>query len=597
MALYDRLPDHAIRLLRIRRNDRTAVQYDLSTHNLDEAVKLNFSALSYTWGTCQHIEPRITSPDGIISCNRVEITSGGQRNVICGGEQVKITGNLLDFLEACDIQGYLWIDALCIDQGNNGEKSHQVNLMSQIYEKATRVYVWLGPEDEWTEDGLEMVEQLASRHSAKFNSEDVLFVNARTSGQRKWQALARLFARTWFSRAWIVQEVVLAQECIILCGKQSIKWETLVKASQLLAKTHWSSRLKASSKEAKIKESWHTAPARLAATRDAWNKKHAESFLYALIRARPFKCENPRDKVFSQLGLGRTIFFPNYGFTVSQAYIGAAIHIILQADSLLILTCVEGREFQTPEFDLPSWVPDWSRCDFLGLRITGYEHFNAHGGRSKYANVRLSNGKTVLDVQAYRIDTIEETFETKKEFHKNPGSSKLWTSIDKLSPWRRTRNGILTPKEAVWRTLSTNREGGSSDEGAKYPASEEMGMSFTKWIEWRDALHEGNADPSSLEKLENDASRFELHYSRAMIQRLFRTRGEYFGMGPPSLRKGDSIWIVAGCRVPIILRQEDGSAHYSLIGGSYVHCFMDGEAVKDHEGRNLDVNFEIISIE
>jgi hypothetical protein len=51
MTLYDYLsPDERkIRLLRVRSNDSTGlVECDLSTHSLDEAVKLGFSALSYT---------------------------------------------------------------------------------------------------------------------------------------------------------------------------------------------------------------------------------------------------------------------------------------------------------------------------------------------------------------------------------------------------------------------------------------------------------------------------------------------------------------------------------------------------------------------
>jgi hypothetical protein len=47
-----------------------------------------------------------------------------------------------------------------------------------------------------------------------------------------------------------------------------------------------------------------------------------------------------------------------------------------------------------------------------------------------------------------------------------------------------------------------------------------------------------------------------------------------------SLREGDSVWIVPGCRVPLILRPAQGDGQYhELVGGAYVHGFMDGEAV------------------
>ena len=629
MTLYDHLSPHErkIRLLRVRANDSTGVaECDLSTHSLDEAVKLGFSALSYTWASCQPTDPSLTSQDGGVRCNRVEVTPEGERKAPCSGVEVEITGNLLDFLRHFileghpDFQGYLWVDALCINQSANDEKSHQVNLMSQIYEKATRVFVWLGHEDKWTEDAMKTIVELASRHaviSSDVDSEDATTSNAGASEQQ-WQALSQFFSRSWFHRAWIIQEAALAQECTVVCGSHAVKWETLVKASQMLATTRWSSYQKKYNKSAGI---GGNSPARLAATRLAWQAQHPQSFLYALIRARQFTCHDPRDKVFSQLGLGRTNFFPDYDSSVSQVYISAAVHIIQHADSLLILTCVEGPEFQTPHLELPSWVPDWSKDDIVGLRVTGYEHFNAHGGRSTYAHVR--NNNATLDVKALEIDTIEETFGTKEEIRRDPGSSNLWASMSELKTQHETAHGIHSQEEAVWRTLTTNRESNSPKKVA-YPAlKEKLSASFTKWIEWRyakapseatafprsgcegsilpsaevlrTARQRGKTDTDFLERLGRDASHFELHYSAAMIQRPFRTKKGYFGMGAPGLREGDSVCIVAGCRVPVVLRRRGGGNFYELVGGAYVHGFMDGEAVKGKAEQ--DLKFEIISIE
>jgi hypothetical protein len=45
-----------------------------------------------------------------------------------------------------------WIDAICIDQNNDGERSEQVQKMASIYQAANRVVIWLGdyhePEDD-----------------------------------------------------------------------------------------------------------------------------------------------------------------------------------------------------------------------------------------------------------------------------------------------------------------------------------------------------------------------------------------------------------------------------------------------------------------
>jgi hypothetical protein len=39
-----------------------------------------------------------------------------------------------------------WIDALCINQKSNKERGHQVQLMGDIYSRASKVVVWLGDE-------------------------------------------------------------------------------------------------------------------------------------------------------------------------------------------------------------------------------------------------------------------------------------------------------------------------------------------------------------------------------------------------------------------------------------------------------------------
>lgn len=40
--------------------------------------------------------------------------------------------------------GYLWIDAICINQATTLEKNHQVSMMGMIYSQAECVIVWLG---------------------------------------------------------------------------------------------------------------------------------------------------------------------------------------------------------------------------------------------------------------------------------------------------------------------------------------------------------------------------------------------------------------------------------------------------------------------
>lgn len=61
-----------------------------------------------------------------------------------------------------DRERVLWIDALCIDQGNATERAHQVLQLSRIYSSARRTLVWLGDEDETATETLTSALKISS---------------------------------------------------------------------------------------------------------------------------------------------------------------------------------------------------------------------------------------------------------------------------------------------------------------------------------------------------------------------------------------------------------------------------------------------------
>jgi hypothetical protein len=362
----------------------------------------------------------------------------------------------------------------------------------------------------------------------------------------------------------------------------------------------------------------HTTPARLAAARRTWHSNHDDKFLYALIRARSSKSENPRDKVYSQLGLGDAEITPDYESSVEDVYITAARYILERSSSLFLLTCVEGEDFQTTP-GLPSWVPDWSFSKTLGLRVTGYPDFNAALDLKKRQEIWLdSEGKTILSVEAAQLDEVVEIVEAKPELRKNLHRSKLWEILSRSDATYAPTGHH--PDEAIWRALMTNRGGGTPSEPVKpsYPAlQEDFGPSFQAWVLWRYAKvsepptcfppspsilpnkseilvarEKWLADPSYQQDLARRASLYDTNYSHAMLQRPFFTRQGYVGIGTQCLQKDDSVWIVPGCRVPLIFRKIDRSDRYRLVGGAYVHGFMHGEALARKDMEFLMVELE-----
>jgi hypothetical protein len=310
--------------------------------------------------------------------------------------------------------------------------------------------------------------------------------------------------------------------------------------------------------------------------------------------------------VYSQLGLGDANITPDYRVSVRDVYTTAARYILENSKSLFLLTCVEGEDFQTIP-DLPSWVPDWSVKKTLGLRVTGYPDFDAAPNLLKQHQFTIDkNGRHVLSIRATRVDDIVEAGETKPELRKDLHRSNFWETLSKLDETYAATG--QTREEAVWRALITNREEGGTPSkpiNPRYPALQEpLGSSFRNWILWRYAVasepptkfpvpsnlpdkveilqarEKSRSDAKYLAKLAHRASLYDTHYSHASMIRPLRTEQGYFGIGTQCLRESDSVWIVPGCRVPLILRKIEASERYRLVGGAYVHGFMNGEALK-----------------
>ncbi|PVI07619.1 hypothetical protein DM02DRAFT_608709 [Periconia macrospinosa] len=131
--------------------------------------------------------------------------------------------NLYSFLASMADEGgqqLLWIDALCIDQCNLYERNHQVAIMGEIYSRAEKVIVWLGVGTEKTN------EQLMSLSTGFTNPSERARISEWT--QDLADCIICLCWALYWTRVWIVQEVVLASELELRCGTQRIDGNELV---------------------------------------------------------------------------------------------------------------------------------------------------------------------------------------------------------------------------------------------------------------------------------------------------------------------------------------------------------------------------------
>ncbi|KAH8672720.1 heterokaryon incompatibility protein-domain-containing protein [Tricladium varicosporioides] len=170
-----------IRLLVLLPNASFSADLSVSLKRANLIENFEYEALSYVWG-----DPSDTVPlrDG----NNPQAHS--------------ITKNLelaLRYLRLLTEPRILWVDALCINQQDISERNYQVQQMRRVYLKARQVVVWLGEEEDSAE---------ALRY-CKYLEEDT----GESPGDLGAQMLKigicqKLFARPWFSRTWILQEVI-----------------------------------------------------------------------------------------------------------------------------------------------------------------------------------------------------------------------------------------------------------------------------------------------------------------------------------------------------------------------------------------------------
>ncbi|KAG5746663.1 hypothetical protein H9Q70_010654 [Fusarium xylarioides] len=215
-----------------------------------------------------------------------------------------------------------WIDAICIDQSNTRERNHQVGLMRQIYTSATKVYVWLGQEDEGSNIAMRFVAAQASKP-----------LRPRGSGYRPlWsrqegKALHALFDRRYWRRMWIIQELLHANDITVWCGSLSFTWDDIEKLYlklKTIEESNWFAH-----------HEYHLMVMQSSAAVMIWQRAHWRHpdtpvpSLQTLIEIfRDWQCTDLRDKVFALSGMAteESTVEPDYTLTTREVYFAVLRH-------------------------------------------------------------------------------------------------------------------------------------------------------------------------------------------------------------------------------------------------------------------------------
>ncbi|KAK7927663.1 heterokaryon incompatibility protein [Apiospora marii] len=231
-----------------------------------------------------------------------------------------------------DIIRPIWVDAVCINQLNNSEKSIQIALMRRIYTKSIRCVVDLGEPTTGSDQALDRVNGIAGKDD-----------HGPVSGQPldHGDALNNLFHRPYFRRIWIIQEITSAPQVEVTCGSRSTDLRLLKHTSSV--KPAWMDSFETQI-ETFQSESRYEGP---------------EGLLRLLVDTKESESSDPRDKIFALLGLVRDYqthgaLMADYDLTYAQICTGLATYY-LQHPSFHYIICLRGTRLST----LPSWVPNW----------------------------------------------------------------------------------------------------------------------------------------------------------------------------------------------------------------------------------------------
>ena len=549
----------------------------LSAVRLDECV---YDALSYTWAT----------KDGDSSLSS---------SVFCDGARIKVTKNCEHVLQKLRRHGsetVLWVDAICIDQSNDEERSSQVALMDTIYTRARQVLIWLG-------DASETIDAETGRPVSDmfFDHLHPMAIELQRSKSRgDFPAISRLYAqlaqqaaeyvsngtltplvrgfldvvlRPWWERVWVVQEAALGRSAVVFCGGQTAGYDDFYDLFfQIYADPGHESGLAYS-----LLEGFKHQMYSVYLARECVEDLGPAKALYGVLgRSRRLRATDARDHVFALLNIfgdfKAQLPVPNYKRSKVQVFTDMTLRFVElrgDLDILLQATNVDGNA------DIPSWVTDWSQRPQFHIPPTE-GLYRASGGST--ASYSVSDDSKELRLRGKFVDVLLEVPKVDdSSAYKNP----YVPSRDILGYQQSCRVGLSMKeyptgedmKEVLWRTLCWNVDG-----QCRYPAESQVGIHFDKF-------HKALVSGKEMKYIEMDLLEKAAGFNDICVHSmpLGTTSNGYLTSIPWTAEKGDRIAIFAGGEVPFVLRRDLTTGQYRLIGSSYIHGMMNGEVFPSDE--------------
>ncbi|KAL8747013.1 MAG: hypothetical protein Q9190_001053 [Brigantiaea leucoxantha] len=550
---------------------------ELFVASMDD-VNIHYTAVSYRWENSDN--------PGYIVLNY--------------GYTLPVTRNLEEALRQFRQRSepiWLWVDAICINQADDEEKSSQVGIMRDIYASADQTWVWIGAADTESNAAMDAVQEFWHKN---YSTDELTLIT-----QKVWDGVGGLMRRSWWTRVWVIQEVLVSKRVHVWCGAKRINFECFVKLEQI--RRDFAFRFLPTQPFGNILSNWTL-------NQEIVVNGGCPLFEW-MADTHKFESTLRRDRIYALLGLSsedsRGAIVPDYSKRTSDSLLSVqtTAHFLMQQKRLLPLQ--SGFYRKAADLDLPSWVSDWSTSQAGNVQLVFESPYNACG-RFKTASPRFlpdikhpsfCSEHTALILRGVVVGEIQkvEPMPEVPLYIGNSAEDNLKSRIRRrevtrstCSRWKETyessfisleRSSIAKTHfqrydsreklhEAFWRTVIVNRLlDGTGPPGSEY------GRHFTDWLDGIDS--EG-----------------AVHFRNAAVShcagRSFITDEQNFpGLAPKTTKVGEYICLLHGGDVPFVLRPlPPGSERYEFVGEAYMSYHMQGESSDRLGGTDLR-NFEI----
>lgn len=545
---------------------------------VDLLQPMPYEALSYVWGPTRN-----------------------PKRVFLNSQEYLVTQNLAEALKELrqtDLDRWLWVDALCINQSDNLERKVQVNSMSSVYESATKVIAWLGPHED---KSAVLFRVLKRTETSNFNWIADAFSDGRLDDARA--AIPPVMSRDYWFRAWIIQEIAFSRELRIRCGSDEVSYSTLI-ATQSALDAIFTTHIDPPKRALRSYDNGATQRF-FGPVRHKWLPESGSARFNSNISPRTFldrlldcQCTDHRDNVFAfcnlfSNGLKARIEI-DYEKPREKVFIEATRGIIEATQDLYIIT-LKGRQSrprgkQAWQRDMPSW------CPYFGtpFKNDSVAPANSTIFSAKKAAVTFLDENRTLKARGYTVGIISDTTSRDSrsidEFQSLSSDADVFSEKEYLVKCflfglslHDEADNVVSTFNAAETTIQTILAG--HDDGHSAGQLCRLALKFAQLR--CEPIHEGDEiHIDFMDELALNRAKFSTHSrlicSYEVPPAHMSNGGIHVALVPDTARKRDIICGILGCPVHVVLRPV--GEYYKVLGEAYVHELDGKKAIDVNEG-------------